>query len=125
MEQLNNAKRNLQEIHDNSTGGTTVRKCLVDEVVIYEVKESELDELERGSQSDLYLEFAIACISIFVSFLIAIITVTFPKDSIIEIVFICVDIIMAIAGSLFCFLWYRQRKDRFKVILAIRQRKRE
>ena len=125
MEQSNNEKMGLSEFHENSTGGTTVRKYVVDELIIYEVKESELDELERGSQSDLYLEFAIACVSTFVSFLIAIITVPIQEDSLIKLAFISVDVIMAIAGSLFSALWWRQRKDRTKVIEAIRKRKRE
>lgn len=58
----------INKENENVTGGTTVRKYPVGELEIYEVKESELRELERSSQSDLYLEFAIACISIFFSF---------------------------------------------------------
>lgn len=120
MEQPTNS-----QVHENASGGTTVRKYVVDELVIYEVKESELDQLERGSQSDLYLEFAIACVSTFFSFLIAICTVNFPANTNTEVIFVCVDVIMAIAGTLFIFLWYRQRKEKSKVIEAIKKRKRE
>ena len=125
MDRLNNEQYRETDIHENSTGGTTVRKYVVDEVAIYEVKESELDELERGSQSDLFLEFAIACITTFISFLIAIMTADFPEKSNTEVVFVCVDVIMALAGTLFVFLWLRQRKDKSKVIAAIRKRKKE
>lgn len=124
MDQLNKETQTVPIVSENSTGGTTVRKYVVDEVVIYEVKESELDELERGSQSDLYLEFAIACISTFISFLIAIFTVEFPKNSNTEVIFVCVDVIMALAGAIFISLWYRQRKDKSKVIEAIKKRRR-
>lgn len=120
MEQQTNS-----QVHENANGGTTVRKYVVGEVVIYEVKESELEELERGSQSDLYLEFAIACLTSFVSFFIAIKTVVFPDNSITEIVFILVDVLMAILGAFFLLLWFRQRKEKSKVIEAIKKRKKQ
>lgn len=124
MDQLNKETQAVPTVSENSTGGTTVRKYVVDEVVIYEVKESELDELERGSQSDLYLEFSIACVSTFISFLIALFTVDFPENTNTEVIFVCVDVIMAIAGAIFGSLWIRQRKNKFKVIESIKKRKR-
>jgi uncharacterized membrane protein len=113
----------INKENENVTGGTTVRKYPVGELEIYEVKESELRELERSSQSDLYLEFAIACISIFFSFLASLLTATFPADTNAEVIFVCIDVIMALSGGLFLLLWLRQRKEKTKVIDAIRKRK--
>ncbi|MCT4214971.1 hypothetical protein HZP46_05735 [Elizabethkingia anophelis] len=98
-----------------------VKRAKLDSLKIYEITEKELDTLEKGSGDSLFLNFAISLFSIFISFLIVLLTVDFfydDKDDLVIkfIIFICLTII-TLLGSIICFIaWYRNKGD-FKTTL--------
>lgn len=106
---------------DRVSAETRVNKYKVEYVNIYEVKESELDELERGSQADLFLEFAIFCLSVAISLLASLLTAEF-KSAVAQTTFVCVVTIGFIAGAVLLLLWRRCRKVRINIISNIKRR---
>jgi|GEM_PF-2903238 hypothetical protein len=103
---------------NSSFGDTNVKIIPTDTIKIYQVQESELNELEKGSNSDLYLEIAISCFSIFCSFLTSLLTV--PIDGKPFIIFTVIAIITVITGLILLLLWHRCRKEKQGVINKIR-----
>lgn len=101
-----------------------VKRVKVDSLVIYDVKEDELKDLERGTPCSIYLNWALSLFSAFISFFIAdIVSINFSQGCNATAVFfisftICSGIISII---LFC-LWFRHRGDLKKVIEQIRER---
>lgn len=106
--------------NNNELGETRVRRARLEFFTIYEVTEGELNSLERGTNSDLYLQFSIFCLSVFVSFFISLLSGTFI-DRIVNI-FVCITFVSFIIGVLLLFLWYRTRKRKKDVINDIRNR---
>jgi hypothetical protein len=99
-----------------------VRRGRVDSVDLYEIKDNELDLLERGSPVGLYLNFAIFLLSIAFSALAGLCTTTTFKYAIAQTVFIVVMVIGFLLGALLLILWFRGRKDVAEVIGRIRGR---
>lgn len=101
-----------------------VKRARVDSLVIYDVKEDELKDLERGAPCSIYLNWALSLFSAFISFLIAdFASLDLSQGSNATAMFfisftICSGIISII---LFC-LWFRHRDDLKKVIERIRER---
>lgn len=104
-----------------------VKRAKLDSLKIYEITEKELDTLEKGSGDSLFLNFSISLFSIFISFLIVLLTVDFfyddRDDLIIKfIVFICLTLI-TLLGSIICFLvWYKNKGDFKATIQEIKNR---
>lgn len=98
-----------------------IRRGRVDSVDLYEIKDSELDLLEKGPPADLYLNFAIFLISIAFSGLVALFTSTFKYD-IVETAFVVVTVVGFLLGALLLVLWHRGRQQVATVIKAIRDR---
>lgn len=97
------------------------RRGRVDSVDIFEVKENELDVLERGSFADIYLNYAIFLLSLAFSGAVALATATFAS----EIVKAIVQIVMVggfLAGPLLLILWFRDRQSVRAVAKRIRDR---
>lgn len=101
-------------------GETKVFKARLDHVTVYEVSEVELAELERGNNADLFLEFAIACFSVGLSFGISLLTTTL--GNLIFIVFVCVTMLGLVLGFLLGILWHRNRRSKKGTIANIRER---
>ena len=57
-----------------------IHRARIDVLRIYEISESELEFLERGSPQSIYLNFAIFLLSIALSFFIALVTTEIPSD---------------------------------------------
>lgn len=104
-----------------------VKRAKLDSLKIYEITEKELDTLEKGSGDSLFLNFAISLFSIFISFIIVLLTVDFfydDKDDLIIkfIIFICLTGISLI-GSIICFIaWYRNKGGFKSTIQEIKSR---
>lgn len=98
-----------------------IRRGRIDSLDVFELKESELETLERGTPADLYLNFAIFLISQAVACVLALVTAEFkqPVYQTTAIVFAVVGIII---GAFLLLLWYRVRKDTKAVIAQIRAR---
>ena len=99
-----------------------IRRGRVDSVDLYEIKDSELDLLEKGSPAGLYLNFAIFLVSIAFSALAALCTTTTFKYAIMQTVFVVVMVVGFLMGALLLILWYRGRGDVAEVIRGIRNR---
>ena len=99
-----------------------VRRGRVDSVDLYEIKDNELDLLEKGSPASLYLNFAIFVVSIGFSALAAISTATTFRHPLVETVFVVAMVVGLLLGALLLILWYRERRSVSEVIKQIRRR---
>ena len=98
-----------------------VRRGRVDCVTLYEVSESELDQLEAGSPATLQLNFAIFCFSMAMTSGTSLLTANFKSDKWM-IAFMVATIVGAILGAFFSVAWFRNRNSVQKIIQRIRQR---
>jgi len=99
----------------------TIRRGKVDSLSVYEITDYELDILERGSPSSLYLNFGIFLLSTSVSFLVALLTTTIQSNRTFT-VFVVLVVVGIISGIVLMGLWYRTRQSASKVIAKIRSR---
>jgi hypothetical protein len=98
-----------------------IRRGRVGSVDLYEITDSELDTLERGSPSSTFLNFAIGLLSVASSFLIALITSTFSSDRVFT-VFVVITAVGFIAGLVLLRLWWVSRESIGPIIARIRSR---
>jgi len=98
-----------------------VRKGRVDSVDIFEIKDSELDLLERGSPADLQFNFAIFFVSTALSAIAALATSTFKSEGI-KTIFIVVGVVGLLLGFYLAVSWYRNRTSLKSVCAKIRSR---
>lgn len=98
-----------------------IRRARLDTLNIYEISESELEILERGSPDSVLLNFAIFLLSVAVSFTIALSTTTIRSDRVFY-VFVLVALVGFVIGLLLLFIWRRNRQSLASVVAAIRNR---
>jgi hypothetical protein len=99
-----------------------IKRGRVDSLSIYEIREDELNTIEKGSNSSIYLNFSIFLISIGISFLIALLTSDY-KDKILTFTIFCVVTgIGFIIGLFLLILWLREKDDFKDVIKNIKER---
>lgn len=98
-----------------------VRRGRVDSVDLYEVKENELELLEKGSPATLQLNFAIFLFSIAITAIVALATTTF-KWPIVETIFTFVAVVGILMGGYLIISWWRTRSSILKVIETIKNR---
>jgi hypothetical protein len=101
--------------------GPIIRRARFEQLTIYDVTDSELDILEKGSPESLYLNFAIFLLSMAISFFIALIT-TEVKSLTTFIVLVILSIIGLLGGAFLFLLWSRDRSSVSRCIKAIRDR---
>jgi len=116
--------------HDENAGesaekGPTIRKVKVDSLTIYEVTESELEIIERGSPSSTQLNLSIALLSVAVSFLITLLTSDFKGKDRLFTVFTVVTVVSFLGGGVLFLLWYNTKNDVDEVLKKIRGRTQE
>jgi len=98
-----------------------VRRAEVDSICLYEVKEEELEILERGSPSSLYLNFSLFLISAAISFLASIIFVKIDSQKIFTI-FVVIIVVGFVLGFILLVLWHRDFRSSTTVAKRIRNR---
>jgi len=98
-----------------------IRRGRVDSLSLYEITDNELDTLEKGSPSSLYLNFAICLLSTATSFLIALLTSTITKQ-IFQVFVIVIVVVGYVLGILLLLLWLRSRKSVAGVVKRIKER---
>jgi len=98
-----------------------VRRGRVDSVDLYEIKENELELLEKGSPATLKLNFAIFLFSIALACIIALATTTF-KWPIIESIFTFISVIGVLMGAYLLISWWRTKTSIAEVISRIKNR---
>ena len=98
-----------------------IRRGRVESVDLYEIKDSELDLLEKGSPADLQLNFAIFLLSSAISAICTLATATFSNTTI-QTVFIVVTVVGLLLGVYLLIAWWRNRTSLKSVADRIRQR---
>jgi hypothetical protein len=98
-----------------------IRRGRIEQLTIYEVSESELETLERGSPIALYLNFSVFLLSVSASFLIALFTTTISSERTFT-VFVVVTTLFLALGVLLLGLWFRSRVSIREVARRIRAR---
>lgn len=115
-----------QRAKDDAQEGNlpSVKRGRVDSLVIYDVKEDELKDLERGAPCSVYLNWALSLFSAFISFLIAdLVSLDFSQGcNMVSICFISFTICSGVISVILFCLWFRHRRDLKNVIERIRER---
>ena len=112
-----NEKQSDEKVH--------IKRGRVDSLAIYEISDSELTTIERGSTNSIYLNFAIFLLSIAISFFISLLTTNFENKQVVMIVFIVLTVVGFLGGGFLLILWYKM-KDEFRItIQKIKERMKE
>ena len=89
---------------------------------LYEVAEHELILIEKGSDASLWLNFAIASVSIFFSILAALITLDYTNHPNAFVIFVVITVVTAFSTILCGSFWYKTRKTQRDIFNTIRMR---
>lgn len=111
----------MTETDHSSTGDIKILRAKIDSLSVYEVTDSELKTLERGSPSSIYLNFAILLISIGFSFFISLVSLDIESVKLFS-TFLVFTLVGGIGGVVLLFLWYRERGEVSDVIKSIQDR---
>ena len=98
-----------------------IRRGRVDSLNIYEVKEQELELLEKGAAGTLQFNFAIFLFSIALTCITALATADFKWD-VVRSIFVFTTVVGLIVGSYLMLNWWRTRTSLKEVISIIRSR---
>lgn len=98
-----------------------IRRGRVASVDLYEVKDSELDLLEKGSPATIQLNFAVFLLSLAFSSIAALCTATF-KWSLAQTAFLLVAVVGILMGAYLLMCWKKTRTSITEVVRAIRDR---
>jgi hypothetical protein len=113
---------NNNRVHEQSVDLLpTVRRARYQQLTIYEISDSELDTLEKGSPDSLFLNFAIFLLSVAISLAVAMVT-TEAKSQLTFIIFLVLTIIGFLGGAFLLILWARDRSSVSKCAKTIRDR---
>lgn len=85
-----------------------IRRGIVESVDLYEIKDSELDALEKGTSAELQLNFSIFLFSVAFSAITALFTATFWNESV-KTTFIVVSVVGILLGSYLMIAWWRAK----------------
>ena len=102
-----------------------IKRGRVDSLSIFEIREDELNTIEKGSTTSLYLNFSIFLLSIAASFLIALLTSDFKDKLLTFTIFCVVTAVGFVIGLILLIMWLREKDDFKEVIKTIRQRIKE
>jgi hypothetical protein len=98
-----------------------VRRARIERLDIYEISETELQILERGSPDSILLNFAILLVSIAVSFLVALLSTEIQSSRTFA-VFVIVTVVGFITGAVLLALWTWYRRSTTTIFDQIRRR---
>jgi hypothetical protein len=98
-----------------------IRRGRVETLNIYEVKEHELELLEKGSAGTLQFNFAIFLFSIALTCIAALATANFKWD-IAKTIFTIITVVGLIFGGYLMLSWWRTRTPLKEVVSVIRSR---
>lgn len=106
---------------DTDTFLPAIRRARFGQLVIYEVSDTELQLIERGSPDSVFLTFGIFLISIGVSFLVTLLSTSIESIRIFT-TFVVVSTIGLVTGLILLCLWWWYRKSRSNLFKTIRER---
>jgi len=90
-------------------------------VIVYFVNETELNVLEKGSTSSLYLTFGLSLLSICCSFLVVLLSTPIESNRIFD-VFVIITSVSFISSVILLVLWRKTDDETTNVIRCIRER---
>ena len=98
-----------------------IHRVPIQQLTIFDITESELETLEQGSPESIFLNLAVATLSVAISLTATLATATISDDRTYY-VFVILVAIGYIAAITFGLLWFRSRKSVKCVIEEIRSR---
>lgn len=110
------------ETESISEDNVKVKRCKFDSLTIYEVSESELDTIEKGTPTSIYLNFAIFLLSTSVAFFASLLTNDYSNKQNAFIVFLLITIVGFVVGTFLMILWLRTKNDFDQTIKKIKDR---
>ena len=105
----------------DDSNALVVRRGRVESVDLYEIKDTELDALEKGTPAELQLNFAIFLLSLAFGAITSLATTTFPSKAL-ETAFITVSVVGILLGTYLMIAWWRTRSEVRELCKRIRQR---
>lgn len=105
----------------NDSKTVSVRRARVVSIDIYEIKDSELEILEKGEPAAVQLNFAIFLLSLAFSSIATLSTAAFESD-IIQDIFVFVFVIGILGGAYLLIQWRRSRTSVRDVVKRVRER---
>lgn len=106
----------------SATEKMNVKRGRIGQFKLYEVAEHELLLLEKGSDSAVWLNFAVSGLSIFCSILAALLTLDASQSPKAFIVFVVITVVSAIVTLICVVFWFRNRKTGTDILDTIRKR---
>ena len=120
------AERQSVMTQDNEGTGEnelTIVRGRVDSLSLYEITETELYTLERGSPYSIHLNIGVSLFTLGLSFLTSLLTIeTQAQSTILLIVFVVLTIAGIIGGTILIILWKSARVETTDVVKRIKQR---
>lgn len=98
-----------------------IRRGRIYQLTVYDVTDSELETLERGTPDSLYLNFSIFLLSSSISFTVSLLTATVTNANIFT-VLVAFTIIGYLGGIFLLLLWKRGHTSVTKCVDGIRKR---
>jgi len=98
-----------------------IRRARIQHLAIYEISEDELNQLEKGNPGSIILNFTIFSFSVFVAFLITLLTVK-NLETKVFITFVIFTALGGLAGPLLLCIWIKQYKSTRNIAKNIRSR---
>jgi hypothetical protein len=116
-------RNNLHESPPPSSGEKIdVERGRFNSLRLYEVAEHELILIEKGTDSSLWLNFAIASISVFFSILAALLTLDYTNYPRIYVIFVVITVVSAVSTLLCGAFWLKTRSTQEEIFKTIRKR---
>ena len=98
-----------------------IRRARINQLTVYDVTDSELEILERGTPDSLYLNFAIFLLSSALSFTVSLFTTTVSNTNIFTVI-VVFTVIGYLGGIFLLLLWRKSHTSVTKCIESIRKR---
>jgi hypothetical protein len=98
-----------------------IRRARIGQLTIFDVTESELDIVEKGSPDSIYLNFAIFLLSTAISLTVVLLTTVINSNRVLMVFVVCI-VVGYSGGALLLLLWCRSRNSVTDCIRAIRKR---
>jgi hypothetical protein len=98
-----------------------IRRVRISSLTIYEISESELDTLGRGSPDSVFLTFAVFLLSVAISFSVVLATLTITSDRGFQ-VLVILTLIGYLGGLILLAVWWRNHQSTKAIIESIRNR---
>lgn len=110
---------------NNGFGTTKAIFHKLDDIEVFPVTNEQLDQLEKGSSSDLFLEIGLCLVSVFASFFCSLVVLEFSNTPKAFVFFLLVCILSGLLSVIMLLLWHRSRKDKSDIITKIRSQAKE